>query len=298
LQSLEHRKWSGRTSGGTFGHGFLFTILKVTPLWLVYFFMFFGVCWFLLAHDSERRSIYRYFRRILGYGTLRSSYMVLLNHIRFGQVIVDRFAFYAKGGDSISVEVANPNEFLPLTYGEKGIIVAGAHFGNLEIAGYRLTQDRKKIHIFAYAGEEADLQKLRKSAFGQTDIVMEYIGNDMSHLYTIKDTLEKGDIVQMMCDRFAGAEKGTDVMFLGHKASFPTGMFRIADMLDVPMVTFFVTRTGYGRYTIYARLIKTVPGRQNVSEMINQYVSHLEDMIKIYPEQWFNYYDFWKEYGN
>lgn len=290
----EHRKWNGRTSGGSFGHRFLIVLLKVTPLWIVYFFMFFGACWFLVAHSSERKSIYRYFRRILGFGLIRSSYMVLLNHIRFGQIIIDRFAVYARGEKAVKVEIEEPNEFIPLTEEETGIIVAGAHFGNLEIAGYRLRQDRKKIHIFAYGGEESSIQNRRKAAFGQTDVVMEYIGNDMSHLFTIKNLLDEGEVVQMMCDRFAGDEKGMDVPFLGHTASFPTGMFRIADILGVPMVTFFVARTGYRKYIIRTRRIS----RDSAGGMLMQYVSRIEEMLRQYPEQWFNYYDFWKEYGN
>lgn len=294
----EHRKWRGRTSGGRFGHRFMFLLLKVTPLWLVYFFMFFVACFLAVFHRAERKSIYRYFRKILGYGRVRASYHTLLNHIRFGQVIVDRFAFYARGEKAVKVEVEEPNEFLPLLGDDRGIIVAGAHFGNLEIAGYTLRQDRKRIHVFAWAGEEAAMQNSRKGAFGHTDTVMEFIGNDMSHLFTIKNTLDEGDVVQMMCDRFAGNEKGMDVTFMGHTASFPVGMFRIADMLDVPMVTFFVARTGYGKYALRIRRIVPEPGQDRVRGMLMQYVAHLEDMLRRYPEQWFNYYDFWKEYGD
>jgi len=298
LNGSVHRKWNGRTSGGSFGHRSLFILLKITPLWLIYFFTFFGACWFLVAHSKERQSIYRYFRRIIGYGPLKSSCSVFINHFRFGQVIIDRFAVYARGERAVKVEIEQPNLFVPLVRGEKGIIIAGAHFGNLEIAGYSLKQDRKKIHIFSYAGEEAALQEKRKSAFGQTDIIMEYIRNDFSHMFSIKNILDSGDIVQMMCDRFAGREKGMDVSFMGHTASFPTGMFRIADTLDIPMITFFVVRTGYCKYRIYTGLIKPSKGPGNVRNMLGQYVSNLESLLSKYPEQWFNYYDFWKEYGD
>lgn len=298
MDESEHRVWNGRTWGGSFGHRFLFLLMKVTPLWLAYFFMSFGVCCFLAAHSSERKSIYRYFRYIHNYGWLRSSYMVLLNHFRFGQVIIDRFAVYARGVKAVKVEISEPDEFIPLTEQKQGIIVAGAHFGNLEIAGYSLSQDRKKIHIFAYSGEESTMQNHRESAFNRNEVIMEHIGNDMSHLFAIKNILDDGDIVQMMCDRFAGKEKGMDVSFLGHPAAFPVGMFRIADMMKIPIVTFFVARTGYRRYRIYTRQMKSDPEQDNVKVMLWQYVSHLEEMVRAYPEQWFNYYDFWKKYGN
>ena len=38
------------------------------------------------------------------------------------------------------------------------------------------------------------------------------------------------------------------------------------------------------------RVNGVVPGQG----LLKQYVSALESVVKQYPEQWFNYYDFWK----
>ena len=31
-----------------------------------------------------------------------------------------------------------------------------------------------------------------------------------------------------------------------------------------------------------------------MQEMLNDYAAEMEKKVKQYPEQWFNYYDFWK----
>lgn len=293
--------WQGRTAGGSSGHNALVGILRCLPVRLVYFFMYFGAVWLFIVHVKERRSIIRYFREVLGYGRFLSFFKALENHFIFGMNMVDRFAVYARGTDVVRMDVEPRNDFTRLCAGtSSGILVAGAHIGNFEIGGYTLKQNFKKIHVFAYAGEEAALQGRRSAAFGQTDVIMENSGADLSNLFSIKNFLDEGDVVAIMCDRFNGREKSSDMRFMGREACFPSGMFRIAGKLGVPVVSMFVIRTGCLKYKVFIRELCSgqVFGKgEMAAALMREYVSDIERIISEYPEQWFNYYDFWK-YGD
>jgi len=261
--------------------------------------MSFVALWLFCVHTEERRSIIRYFRRVLGYGPLRAVYMAIRNHLLFGMMIVDRFAVYARGGDTIKFDLdLENNDFMNLCRQEKGIVIASAHLGNFEIGGYVLRQNLKKIHIFSYGGEEASLQEKRKTTFDGSDIVMEYASDDVSNLLRIKNILDGGDVVAMLCDRFISGEKRHEVTFMGRPAALLDGMFRIAEKLNVPVVSFFVVRTGYMKYKAYVRELCSDPDirysrGEKTEAFLNGYISDMEKVIFEYPEQWFNYFDFW-----
>ena len=65
------------------------------------------------------------------------------------------------------------------------------------------------------------------------------------------------------------------------------------------MVAVFVMKEGVRKYRIYARQLgKTLdpdsPSRVRAEAMARDFAVQLEDVVRQYPTQWFNFYDFWK----
>jgi predicted LPLAT superfamily acyltransferase len=90
------------------------------------------------------------------------------------------------------------------------------------------------------------------------------------------------------------------VDFLGQRAAFPTGVFLIAAAARVPVVLTFGFKQGPRRYRFVAEAPRQIvlphEGREEALEgHARWYASRLEEYVRQYPYQWFNFYDFWAE---
>ena len=67
---------------------------------------------------------------------------------------------------------------------------------------------------------------------------------------------------------------------------------------DVAATAFFVMKTSVKKYDIFVVRIdvdKQQPKREQIRQMAQQFASELERMVRKYPTQWFNYYEFWEQ---
>jgi len=120
----------------------------------------------------------------------------------------------------------------------------------------------------------------------------------MSHLFTIKNALDNGDIIVLPCDRLFGSTKNIVRPFLGKEAAFPVGTFRMAAQMKVPMLTVFVMKEHGRHYRAYVRPIETQETTSKIKQaegLAEGYIQALEQMVKRYPAQWFNFYNFWSK---
>ena len=67
----------------------------------------------------------------------------------------------------------------------------------------------------------------------------------------------------------------------------------IASRLKVPVVYVYVMKEPKLHYHLYTRLA-TVKNRDSQG-LLENYIESLESMLKLYPLQWFNFFQFWKK---
>ncbi len=133
--------------------------------------------------------------------------------------------------------------------------------------------------------------------FLRTNINMIVLREDLSHLFEIDRALGDGEIVSIPADRAETASKFIEHEFLGAKAKFPQGPFSLASMRALDALAINVMKEGAKKYRIFVTLLqydKTLPRRQQVSQLCAAYAAELEKRVKEYPLQWFNYFDFWE----
>ena len=86
--------------------------------------------------------------------------------------------------------------------------------------------------------------------------------------------------------------------FLGEKALFPAGPFILANAFKVPVSFVFALKETPLHYHFFASAIKDYSklGKENGPEqMLKDFTVQMETKVKQYPEQWYNYYNFWKQ---
>ena len=238
--------------------------------------------------------MYRFFRKRFGYGRVKSFWNVFKNHLKFGQVILDRFAVYA--GKRFKFIIEGGELFDHLAKQPSGFVQLSSHVGNYEMAGYSLVSHDKRFNAVVYAGETATVMRNRAAMFAPNNMRMILVGNDMSHIFALNQALGDGEIVSVPGDRIFGSPRYVECDFFGDVARFPMGPFAMAIQRDVPLLAVFVMKISTMGYKIYVRKIDAdaaLSRKERIEAAVKSFASELEAIVRQYPTQWFNYYDFW-----
>ena len=291
---MANRNWAGTTFGNGWMHRELIRMLKYVDVRIIYIFMAIFIIPGCMIFAPGSRIIYSYFRNIHHRSILSSLAATYRNLYLFGQVVVDRFAFYA--GKRFQIQIDGYEAFSTLISRPQGFLQLSAHIGNYEMAGYNLVVQGKKFYALVFGGEKQSIMANRNKVFGTTNIDMIAIRPDMSHLFQINNALADGNVVSMPADRNIGSQKTVEVNFMGRAARLPYGPFSVATARSLDVIAVNVMKTSTLQYTIYVKSLpydKTATRTQQIQQLATAYKSELERMLTMYPEQWYNYFPFW-----
>lgn len=287
--------WQGTTYGNTWMHRRLISALRFLDVRVLYAFAAVFVVPVCLAVNPSRGIIYRYFRRRMDYGVLKSCWKTYVNHCLFSQVVIDRFASYA--GKRFHMEVEGYEHFAHLAERAEGFVQLSAHVGNYEMAGYSLVAKDKPFNALVFAGEKESVMQNRMKKFSATNIQMIPITQDMSHVFLIDSALQRGETVSIPADRMNGSKRSLEKDFLGARALFPQGPFSIATMRGLNVLYVSVLKVALKKYHIRVTPLcydKTAPRKEQIQQLSDSYVKELERDVRRHPEQWYNFFEFWR----
>lgn len=292
---MPEKEWAGNTFGTAFMHRWLVRILRHSDvrIWYVFADIFVLPFCMLLSHGA--RTARHYFRRRCGYGRWKSLWMTYLNHMLFAQVVIDKFALYA--GKRMKLDVVNGDTFRRLASRKEGFVILSAHIGNYEMAGYELLSDKKPFNALVYGQEKATVMQGRQNLFSGNNIRMIPIQSDMSHLFRMEQALAAGEIVSIPGDRVFGSPRTVTISLLGSTAAIPAGPFSVAAMRGLDVIAVNVMKTSTRGYTAYVTPLhydKDQKRRTQIQQLADGYAAELERMLRMYPAQWYNYFEFWK----
>jgi len=295
-EQLNHEQWTGKTAGMRWMHRALIASMRVLPLWFVYagLAVFVVPSCMLFAHKGYI-AMYHFFRQRFGFGVLKSFWYVYRNHYRFGQIIIDRFANYA--GKQFDFDLEGYDHYQQLANQDAGFLLFSSHVGNYELAGYAFTAREKRFNALVFSEEAEEVMSNRNRLLSKNNIRMIPIREDLSHVFQINNALSDGEIVSMPADRIFGSPKYVDCQFFNATARFPYGPFALATRKNLSALALFVMKVGLRRYKVYIRPIETPHENTrdaSVSAMAQTFAGEVEKIIRQYPDQWFNYYEFWQ----
>ncbi|MCQ2212975.1 MAG: lysophospholipid acyltransferase family protein [Bacteroidaceae bacterium] len=290
----EKQQWAGTTYGSDRMHEYLIKSLRFIDVRLLYLFSAIFVIPVCLVLNPSRKTAYHYFRDILHYGKLKAMWATYVNHCLFAQVVIDKFAMYS--GKRMNVETIGFEHYHERSLKEPGFVHLSSHIGNYEIAGYTLKSRDKRMNALVYAGEKESVMENRNKMFEGTNTRMIAVKSDMSHLFEIDSALVAGEVVSIPADRINGSPKAVECTFMGRKARFPQGPFSVATMRGLDVLAVNVMKEGWTKYKIYITPLeydRTLPRKQQLQQLADAYVAELEKRLRQYPEQWYNFFEFW-----
>jgi predicted LPLAT superfamily acyltransferase len=290
-------QWQGKSKGSTLGYRiFVFVVrnLGVLPAYLLLRFV--ALYYFLFSWTSSGH-IYRYFRQRHGFGRIKSWLGIYRNYYAFGQTLLDKTVVMAGIENRFTYHFDGEENLREMVRNGKGGILLSAHVGNWEAAGHLLKRLNIRINVVMFDGEHQRIKQYMNEVTGGRNFNVIVIKNDMSHVYAISEALQKNEMVCLHADRYLEGNKTEVLDFLGEKARFPLGPFLLAAGFKVPVSIVFAFKESNTHYHFFGskavRQSDSETKAEFTSRLLSDFAVQLEQKVKMYPEQWFNYYNFW-----
>lgn len=288
-------EWDGKSRGTVFGFKVFVFFIKNFGIQAAYNLMHLPVPYFCLFSRKNVRGLRFYFRKRLNYSWFKTALGIYKSYYVFGQSLIDKIAISSGLRDDYTFEFDGEHLLQEALKLKKGGILISAHIGNFELAQYffkgRLTgtsisiviSDQDHQHIKEYLG-----QYLKRD-----EMQFIIVKDDLSHIFEISSALAQNRIICISGDRYLENTKCIEAELLGKTAKFPMGPFHLGSRLDVPVLFVYVMREPKRHYHLYARRVEIKS--RDAQDLLEKYTQSVTEIVKKYPLQWFNFYDFWDD---
>jgi predicted LPLAT superfamily acyltransferase len=260
--------------------------------------------YFFLRRADERAASRAYLSRVLGRPV--RSYDVFRHIHMFAATLLDRMFFLAHGERDFVVEVEGLAELDRWIDVGQGVLLIGSHQGSFEAlralgarrpdVPLRVVLDKQKTPALT-----AVLEALAPDV-GAAVIDASLGGTSVA--LAMAEGAEQGAMVALLADRGHQNEAMREVPFLGKPAPFPVGPWLLASALKIPVVLCMGIYLGGNRYRLIFEAfadrvdIPRANRQAALDEIVARYAGRVEHYARVYPFNWFNFYDFWQETGH
>ncbi len=255
--------------------------------------------YFLLAAPAARRASRAYLTRALG---RPATWLDAVRHFHaFASTVHDRAFLLNDRFDQFEIELESADE-VERELETGGVFVVGAHFGSFEVirAASRSAAARGRRCDVTMVMYEDNARRISAAIAALNPHSAQHIialGRPDTML-KVRQALDDGELVGILADRTLGDQPTISVPFLGARAPFPAGAFRLAALLRRRVLLMQGIYLGGRRYRVrFAQLAdfsNVASDRDTViKEAVTRYAAELEQACRAYPYNWFNFFDFW-----
>ncbi len=246
----------------------------------------------------SRRASREYLRRLklpAGFGA------VFAHCLRFAHCTLDR-VFWTLG-QSWRFDVRRTGSALldDARRSGRGALLMGAHLGSFEAMRAMAQASTHPLNVVGYF-KNARLINGLLSRFNR-DLAVRVIAIEpgVDFVLRLKERIEAGELVALLGDRAGLTDRAVEVDFLGGRALFPTGPYMLAAMLGCPVFLTFGLYHEPNRYDLYCEPFadRITLGRRSrqadAQAHAQRFAQRLEHYCRLAPDNWFNFYDVWKQ---
>jgi predicted LPLAT superfamily acyltransferase len=261
--------------------------------------LLFPICFYFIIFSVQARAASRnYLNRVLARrANLRD---IFRHYFFFASTILDRVFLLKEQNTLFEVHVQGEEIFKEVISSGHGCFLIGAHMGSFEVLhALSREQGHAQTSMVMYEENARKLNTVLKNINPQRNPPVISLGK-IDSMLKVREALEHGECIGMLADRAISGEKMISCEFLGGSVEFPAGPFRLAAILERPIILMFCLYQGGNRYNIYLeRLVdlQHVPHSERdtaIEQAAQQFAGRLEHYCRTFPYNWFNFYDFWK----
>jgi len=269
----------------------VFNLYKIFGYKFIYYLMYPVSLFYALISTNVKEALKDYYAHL----GLEMSFYTYYEHSRiFAITMVDRFISKADP-DAYTFVYDNPNR--PLEIFSNATILLLSHFGGWAAAS-NVSRSTNVMNIVMQEALKDTIKSIEDElGYKETQKIIDINRGPIAVSISIANALSNNEVVAIMGDRASNKNATIAVEFLGEKAFFNKNPFHIAYKMKVPLVAYYVMLIGIQEYKVeFIEIDIDYEKKANVAieEAMLEYVTKYEEVIKRYPNQWFNLYDFWK----
>lgn len=287
-------EWEGKSKGTVLGYKIFIFFIRKLGVRAAYGLLYFVALYYVFFAGKSTRSIYYYFRKRLKYARIKSFFSIYKSYYVFGKTIIDKAAISSGLKNRFTHECDGVENIIDLLDKKQGGIMISAHVGNFEIAEFFFEEidTRSQISLVTTDAEHKNIKEYMEKVTMRSNVKFILVKEDMSHIFEINNALSNGELVCFTGDRYMKGQKLLTESLMGKEANFPAGPFLLASRLNVPVLFVYVMKETNKHYHLYARQAEVK--NRDAEGLLKKYTESVEWMLKKYPLQWFNYFDFWE----
>lgn len=263
------------------------------------------VFYFFLFGRRARRSIWQYQQRLAqwsGRDELRPSHWrVFGQFMAFADALLDKLDVWNGKLRIEQIEIVDPAQLRHQLRGERGQLLVGAHLGNLEVCrALAELGEQVTMNVLVHTKHAERFNRLLGEAGASNLRLIQVSELDPAIMLQLSQRLDRGEWLAIAGDRVPlHGGRNVRVDFLGHQAAFPQGPWLLAGLLKCP-VNLLLCLKQQGRYQVIlepfaeAVLWKRNDRQQVIAQWTARYAERLGQYCLQAPQQWFNFYPFWK----
>ncbi|MCR4578932.1 MAG: hypothetical protein K5681_01150 [Treponema sp.] len=296
----------------------LLFMFKTIPTFLVHAVCYPVTFFFLIFSPHAKRDALIYQKRLKEFSGGKvprkiSPYRQLLN---FSLCVLEKMEGWLGkvNYNRIRYEDDDIEELLGLLREGKGAILLTSHLGNMELMrslqDYNTQLCGREVPVVIIMDMNVSAQftqtlKELNPNYSMNVVEASNIGPD-SMIY-LEEEAEKGALIVIAGDRTSAQNRDKVIRksFLGKEADFPYGVFLIPALMKIPLYYMFGMRSHMSifkpKYNVHIEksLVDFNCPRSErearISDCCGEFVSKLEKFCMMYPYQWYNFFNFWKE---
>lgn len=274
-----------------------YTLYKIFGYKFIYYLLYPITFFYFLMARNVKESLAIYYKHL----NIEFNNRVYYEHLRvFAICLVDRFVSKV---DPQSYDFVYENIEIPTNILEYGTVLVYSHFGGWA-ASSTGAHVKNKINIVMQEAMLDGIKKIEDSINGQSKDeksnlhIIDLSQGGISVSVQIANALLNEEVVAIMADRASNKKAELEVSFLNEPANFNKNPFQVAYKVDKPILAYFIILVGIKKYKVeYIRIDMDLSKKEDeaVEEALGKYVKKFEEIVKKYPNQWFNFYDFWEK---
>jgi len=309
--SKEDNHWSSLKESGTLtGMRFLVFMYRTCGRRIFSAVMYPVAIYFVLFRTHQRQSSLTYFFNHYAYApqewSHKPNWVDVFKHFKaFAEVVLDKLLAWTIDIKEEEFAFTSPTIIDELMNDERGQLIIGSHFGNLEYCrGFMQRYKSKVINILVYDKHSSNFVEIMQKENQDSRVnVFQVDEFDISTMLILQEKISLGEWVFIAGDRvpLSGLQHTVDVDFLGEKAPLPIGPYLLAKALACPVKLMFAYRDQAMDnnivFDVFPLTDKLTLSRKNKMADLQVYAQQFADKLQAHcvqaPYQWFNFYSFW-----
>lgn len=270
----------------------VFNLYKVLGYQFIYYLMYPVTFFYFLFAYNVKSALKIYYHQI---GQPFNN-KVYFEHLRvFAICMVDRF-----------ISKVEPHKYtfeyddiaLPTKILNKGTVLLFSHFGGWA-ASSNSAHVTNKINIVMQEVLLESIKRIEDDLEVKDNInIIDLNEGTISVSVKIANALMQDEVVAIMADRASNPKAQMAVPFFEKEAYFNKNPFQIAYKMNKPILVYFIILQGIQHYKVEYLLIHMNQDKKEdeaIKIALTTYTKKFEEIIQKYPNQWFNFYNFWEK---